>query len=1068
MVYRESRYYYSDRYRGDGSSRYNDDAHSGRPSRPRGPNNSNSISPTDDISLLPNNQSSAVQGYRDLHKHDYYTPISQRSSTYSLDMSRTGTEENSTLSHEVDRYDYDNKLSRKESYEQGTPLPKDYNYTDIPEQNHSSIKIAEAGRPSSQSVKSFKLVIKKQDGRPANSNGKLPPSVLEPIKAFSRDVHDPRLNGDIGYEKGRSKTLHKKIDSLIPVHYTYDKKHSVGPKPSGELVIWNFPPTTSIMIIKNYFIPFGDVREVHGVDDPRTAVPLGVCLLLFDGDPTIAHEAASKAVSSTNNILSVGGQAIKCGVNIGNKLYHEIFDRVMEDKKEKEMKEGREMERKRDLELKRQREKAVERKAQNVLHKDPERESKAEMTSTVNTMNAGLINLSIHDRHIKPFSSADLPPGFLKFIAGRPFIWIPDQYVNTRNVGSSTIRKIVAAYNCDRILTHRTGFYVVFDRLDDAQKCFDTEDGKKVMRYRMLMTFYVPDDMMLHTRIGDEISAVGQSKAYLLGELRNYLLKDLREKVIGPKVLNIIGTDRYRSHIDAYKKLIAKRKENEIMKQQAKLEHEKVEDDMISKLPIGLAPVRVNHQSADIASLTSFRRKRNGNNSKIIHRLPRKRYITKRNAMPMSHVLNESDGEDNDEDDEDDEDGEEDEESEDIEATIPAVEDKSAKRKLEDVVQIGKRRKVKDSSISSSEEEMKAVLSSQPTSPENEVSAALKSEYFGVDERYRPVLGSPIPVCKDKLDVTSPNLDWIQNIIRDDEDLKLFRTFSQHIASASTIVKDVRYLCWKKKHEKETEDKLLGDSEKRQNEGLSDFINEVVNNNELRSSTGCFRTTGYRKIPDRLKTDYLPYRRRIKKPLSTIENEDDNDSTAQSSSVHSSRVNRAISRRFAAGISAQKQMLGSESDLLELNQLLKRQKPVQFARSAIHNWGLYALEPIAVKEMIIEYVGERIRQKVAEVREKRYLKSGIGSSYLFRVDDNTVIDASKKGGIARFINHCCDPSCTAKIIKVDGKKRIVIYALKDIAANEELTYNYKFEKETNPEERIPCLCGAPNCKGYLN
>ena len=52
-----------------------------------------------------------------------------------------------------------------------------------------------------------------------------------------------------------------------------------------------------------------------------------------------------------------------------------------------------------------------------------------------------------------------------------------------------------------------------------------------------------------------------------------------------------------------------------------------------------------------------------------------------------------------------------------------------------------------------------------------------------------------------------------------------------------------------------------------------------------------------------------------------------------------------------------------------------------------------------------------------------------------------------KRGIARFINHCCSPSCTAKIIKVEGKKRIVIYALRDIEANEELTYDYKFERK---------------------
>lgn len=91
------------------------------------------------------------------------------------------------------------------------------------------------------------------------------------------------------------------------------------------------------------------------------------------------------------------------------------------------------------------------------------------------------------------------------------------------------------------------------------------------------------------------------------------------------------------------------------------------------------------------------------------------------------------------------------------------------------------------------------------------------------------------------------------------------------------------------------------------------------------------------------------------------------------------------------------------------------------------------MENINKDDMIIEYVGEQVRQQISEIRENRYLKSGIGSSYLFRIDDTTVIDATKKGGIARFINHSCMPNCTAKIIKVEGSKRIVIYALRDIA-----------------------------------
>jgi [histone H3]-lysine4 N-trimethyltransferase SETD1 len=80
---------------------------------------------------------------------------------------------------------------------------------------------------------------------------------------------------------------------------------------------------------------------------------------------------------------------------------------------------------------------------------------------------------------------------------------------------------------------------------------------------------------------------------------------------------------------------------------------------------------------------------------------------------------------------------------------------------------------------------------------------------------------------------------------------------------------------------------------------------------------------------------------------------------------------------------------------------------VRFGRSRIHNWGLFAQEPIAPDEMVIEYIGEKIRANIADLREKRYERVGIGSSYLFRVDDYSVIDATKAGNYARFMNHCC-------------------------------------------------------------
>ena len=57
------------------------------------------------------------------------------------------------------------------------------------------------------------------------------------------------------------------------------------------------------------------------------------------------------------------------------------------------------------------------------------------------------------------------------------------------------------------------------------------------------------------------------------------------------------------------------------------------------------------------------------------------------------------------------------------------------------------------------------------------------------------------------------------------------------------------------------------------------------------------------------------------------------------------------------------------------------------------------------------------------------------------------------------------PNCYAKVISFGTQKKIVIYSKRDIALGEEITYDYKFPIE---DEKIPCLCGAPNCRGTLN
>ncbi|XP_055079844.1 histone-lysine N-methyltransferase SETD1A [Periophthalmus magnuspinnatus] len=219
--------------------------------------------------------------------------------------------------------------------------------------------------------------------------------------------------------------------------------------------------------------------------------------------------------------------------------------------------------------------------------------------------------------------------------------------------------------------------------------------------------------------------------------------------------------------------------------------------------------------------------------------------------------------------------------------------------------------------------------------------------------------------------------------------------------------------------------------------------------------TGCARSEGYYAISRTEKDVYLD----LDLPEQVIREVENTDTTG-TNRVLSER--RSEQRRLLTVIGTPATM---DSDLLKLNQLKFRKKKLRFGRSRIHEWGLFAMEPIAADEMVIEYVGQNIRQMVADNREKRYAQQGIGSSYLFRVDHDTIIDATKCGNLARFINHCCTPNCYAKVITIESQKKIVIYSKQPIAVNEEITYDYKFPLEEN---KIPCLCGTENCRGTLN
>ena len=151
----------------------------------------------------------------------------------------------------------------------------------------------------------------------------------------------------------------------------------------------------------------------------------------------------------------------------------------------------------------------------------------------------------------------------------------------------------------------------------------------------------------------------------------------------------------------------------------------------------------------------------------------------------------------------------------------------------------------------------------------------------------------------------------------------------------------------------------------------------------------------------------------------------------------------------------------------EFNTIKENLAKIRFEKSPIHLWGAFSATPISAGEPIVEYTGELIRRSVEEKRQEFYESQGNNGSYIFRLDDEVCIDATNRGGIARFLNHSCEPNCATKIINADGELHAVIYAKRDIAPYEELTYNYRLPYESK-EKAIPCNCGAPHCKLYLN
>ncbi|KAM9709067.1 histone-lysine N-methyltransferase NSD2 isoform 2-T2 [Menidia menidia] len=128
-------------------------------------------------------------------------------------------------------------------------------------------------------------------------------------------------------------------------------------------------------------------------------------------------------------------------------------------------------------------------------------------------------------------------------------------------------------------------------------------------------------------------------------------------------------------------------------------------------------------------------------------------------------------------------------------------------------------------------------------------------------------------------------------------------------------------------------------------------------------------------------------------------------------------------------------------------------------------WGLISLRDIKKGEFVNEYIGELIDEEECRARINHAHENNITNFYMLTIDKDRIIDAGPKGNYSRFMNHSCQPNCETQKWTVNGDTRVGLFAVCDIPAGTELTFNYNLDCLGN--EKTICRCGAPNCSGFL-
>lgn len=131
---------------------------------------------------------------------------------------------------------------------------------------------------------------------------------------------------------------------------------------------------------------------------------------------------------------------------------------------------------------------------------------------------------------------------------------------------------------------------------------------------------------------------------------------------------------------------------------------------------------------------------------------------------------------------------------------------------------------------------------------------------------------------------------------------------------------------------------------------------------------------------------------------------------------------------------------------------------LKVSKSRIAGKGTFAKQSIKPKRKLGNMGGEIISYKEAQKRVRKQ-----PGNVLFMVEfdhEDIALDASINANELRYINHSCDPNTYMR----RAYRKVEFYTLRSIEQGEELTCDYG---ETHHNGKLPCKCGAENCRGFI-